>query len=58
MSEIVIRHAETRDYEAIRQIHAQLGGVLQHTTGASSFRSDVAGATRRSSRHQATRRLY
>ncbi len=23
MSEIVIRHAETRDYEAIRQIHAQ-----------------------------------
>ncbi|MEY7244118.1 hypothetical protein AB9C32_16540, partial [Escherichia coli] len=22
-SEIVIRHAETRDYEAIRQIHAQ-----------------------------------
>ncbi|RYA84489.1 GNAT family acetyltransferase, partial [Enterobacter cloacae complex sp. 743-2DZ2F-22B] len=23
MSEIVIRHAETRDYEAIRRIHAQ-----------------------------------
>ena len=30
---------------------------MQHTTGASSFRSYVAGATRRSSRHQATRRL-
>ena len=31
---------------------------MQHTTGASSFRSYVAGATRRSSRHQATRRLF
>ena len=34
------------------------GGVLQHATSASSFRLYVAGATRRSSRHQATRRLY
>ena len=34
MSEIVIRHAEPKDYDAIRQIHAQ--PEVYHNTGSSS----------------------
>lgn len=58
MSEIVIRHARNTGLRGHQADSRPAGGVLQHTTGASSFRSYVAGATRRSSRHQATRRLY
>ncbi len=39
MSEIVIRHAEPKDYDAIRQIHAQPECVPQHATGSSSLPS-------------------
>ncbi len=49
MSEIVIRHAEPKDYDAIRR---PAGGVPQHATGSSSFSRNVASAANRASRCQ------
>ncbi len=56
MSEIVIRHAETRDYEATGRFTPSRRCIATRYR-CLILRSYVAGATRRSSRHQATRRL-
>lgn len=58
MSEIVIRHAEPKDYDAIRQIHAQPEVYHNTLQVSSSFPRDVASEANRASRGQTTGCLY
>lgn len=50
MSEIVIRHAEPKDYDAIRQIHAQPEVYHNMLQVPHPYPRNVAGAANRASR--------